>query len=338
VSLHQEQYWEVTATAPTTAHLEAPGLADVLAARRRIRAHLDPTPLRAYRGLSDLVGADTWVKHENFLPTGAFKVRGGVNLVAALSAEERKRGVLAASTGNHGQSLAYACRLFGAQATIYVPAQANRVKVAAMEALGATVVHHGADYDEARERCEEEARRQGRYVHSGDEPLLIAGVGTYALEMLEAQPDLEMILVPIGGGSGVAGTGIVARAVNPALEVIGVQSKQAPAAHRSWRAGRLTTAENTTFAEGLATRTAFELPQRIMAEVLTDFVLVTDAEIRRAVRLMIEHTRTLVEPAGAAALAGALRLRDRLQGRRIALVCSGGNITPEQLREVLAGD
>jgi threonine dehydratase len=311
-------------------------LTDVLAARRRIRAHLDPTPLRAYQGLAGVIGAETWVKHENFQPTGAFKVRGGVNLVAALDPGERRRGVLAASTGNHGQSLAYACRLFGAEATIYVPANANRVKVAAMEALGARVVHHGADYDEARERCEEEARRQGRYVHSGDEPLLIAGVGTYALEMLEAQPDLEVILVPIGGGSGAAGTCVVAAAVNPNLEVIGVQSEEAPAAHRSWQAGTLTTAGNTTFAEGLATRTAFELPQRIMRELLSDFVLVSDAEIRRAVRLMIEHTRTLVEPAGAAALAGALRLRERLQGRRVGLVCSGGNITPEQLREVLA--
>ena len=316
----------------------APAFPDVLEARRRIRPHLDPTPLRRYPGLSALTGADVWVKHENFQPTGAFKVRGGINLVSQLSDDERRRGVIAASTGNHGQSIAYASRLFGVGAVVCVPARANRVKVASMEELGAEVILHGADYDEAREHCEELARRDGyRYVHSGDEPLLIAGVGTVALEALESSPDLEVLLVPVGGGSGAAGACIVAHAVDPAIEVIGVQSAQSPAAHRSWRAGRLVPAPSSTTAEGLATGTAFDLPQRVLRERLSDFVLVDDAEIGRAVRLMIEHTRTLVEPAGAAPLAAALKLRKRLRGRRVALICSGGNVTPEQLRDFLSG-
>jgi threonine dehydratase len=326
----------MTTTAPT--ELRAPRFTDVLEARRRIRPHLDPTPLRHYPGLSELTGAETWVKHENFLPTCAFKVRGGINLVSRLDAGERERGVIAASTGNHGQSIAYAARLFGVDALICAPANANRIKVAAMEELGARVVLHGADYDEAREHCERLARERGlRYVHSGNEPLLIAGVATGTLEALETRPDLDVLIVPVGGGSGAAGACIAAQAINAEVEVIGVQSAQAPAAQRSWQEGRLTTAPNSTFAEGLATRTAFELPQRILRERLTDFVLVDDEEIRRAVALMVERTRTLVEPAGAAPLAAALRLRERLEGRRVALVCSGGNITPEQLGAVLAG-
>jgi len=319
------------------AHLEPPRFTDVLDARRRIRPHLDPTPLRQYAGLSALTGADVWVKHENFQPTGAFKVRGGINLVSRLTEDERRRGVISASTGNHGQSIAYAARLFGVRAIICAPSAANRVKVASMRDLGAELVLHGADYDDAREHCEELARERGyRYVHSGNEPLLIAGVATHTLEALEARPDIEVVIVPIGGGSGAAGACIAANAVNASIEVIGVQSAQAPAAHRSWSEGKLVTASNTTFAEGMATRTAFDLPQRILRERLTDFVLVDDDAIRRAVALMVEHTRTLVEPAGAAPLAAALHLRERLAGRRVALICSGGNVTPEQLLDVLA--
>jgi threonine dehydratase len=315
---------------------ETPRFADVLEARRRLRPHLEPTPLRRYQGLSDLVGADVWVKHENFQPTGAFKVRGGINLVSQLSDRERRMGVIAASTGNHGQSVAYASRLFGVSAVICAPARANRVKVAAMEELGAQVILHGADYDEAREHCEQLVRWHGyRYIHSGNEPLLIAGVATHTLEALEACPDLEVILVPVGGGSGAAGACIAAHAVERSIQVIGVQSGQAPAAYLSWRDRSLVHATCTTFAEGLATRVAFDLPQRILQEQLDDFVLVDDAAIREAVALMLEHTRTLVEPAGACALAGALELRERLEGKRVALICSGGNVTPEQLRDVL---
>jgi threonine dehydratase len=317
--------------------LEPPRFTDVLAARGRVRQHLDPTPLRQSAGLSALTGADIWVKHENLLPTGAFKVRGGVNLMSQLSRLERQRGVIAASTGNHGQSVAYAAKLFGVSAVVCAPAGANRVKVAGMEELGAEVVLHGADFDEAREHCERLARVHGyRYVHSGNEPLLIAGVGTIALEMLEARPDLEVLIVPVGGGSGAAGACIVAGTVDPAIEVIGVQSAQAPAAYRSWRQGANVESASETVAEGLATRVAFDLPQRILRERLTDFVLVDDDRLREAVVLMLEHTRTLVEPAGAAPLAAALALRERLRGRRVGLVCSGANITPEQLRDVLA--
>jgi threonine dehydratase len=315
---------------------QVPILADVLEARRRISPHLRPTPLFAYAALNELLGAKVFVKHENHQPVGAFKVRGGVNLISQLCPEERARGVIAASTGNHGQSIAYAARLFGVQTTICVPENANPVKVASMRGLGAELVFHGRDYDEAREHCEQLADEHGcRYVHSGNEPLLIAGVATETLEILEEQPQTAVIIVPIGGGSGAAGACVVAKAVNPAVRVIGVQSQAAPAAYRSWRQRRLVEDRMETFAEGLATRTAFELPQRILWQWLDDFVLVSDEEIRAAQALMIEATRNLVEAAGAAPLAAALRLREQLASKRIALIASGGNASREQLIDVL---
>src|SRR5689334_12636102 len=218
-----------------------PDLADVLAARQRIAPYLQPTPLYRYPTLDAMTGARMRVKHENHQPVGAFKVRGGVNLVSQLTADERRRGVIAASTGNHGQSVAYAADLFGVRAVICVPEQANPVKVESMRALGAEVVFHGADFDEAREHCEKLAAEQSfRYVHSGNEPALVAGVATCTLEILEARPDVEAIVVPVGGGSsGASGACIVAKAVRPSIEVIGVQSEAAPAAYRSWRAGAL---------------------------------------------------------------------------------------------------
>jgi threonine dehydratase len=318
------------------ASMQIPTLDDVRAARRRIAPHLQPTPLYAHGALSELVGAEIFVKHENHLPTGAFKVRGGVNLVSQLSDDERQSGVITASTGNHGQSIAFAAGLFGVRAIVCVPEGANPVKLSAMERLGAELVLHGRDFDEAREHCEGLAREHGyRYIHSGNEPDLIAGVGTATLEALETQPDLDVVIVPIGGGSGAAGACVAGKAIRPELEVIGVQSAAAPAAYRSWQSRQLLEDRMETRAEGLATRVAFELPQRILWERLDDFVLVDEDELARAVVLMIEGTRNLVEPAGAAPLAAALQLRDRLAGRKVALILSGGNISPGQLSEIL---
>jgi len=317
--------------------LVIPTLADVEAARGRIAPHLQPTPLYPNGALAELVGTEVFVKHENHLPIGAFKVRGGVNLVSQLSEDERRSGVVTASTGNHGQSIAFAAGRFGVRAIVCVPEGANPVKLASMRRLGAELVVHGRDFDEAREHCEALAGEHGyRYIHSGNEPHLISGVGTATLELLETQPDIDVLIVPVGGGSGAAGACIAGKAVRPELEVIGVQSSAAPAACRSWHARQLLEDRMETRAEGLATRVAFELPQRILWEHLDDFVLVDEDELDRAVLLMIEGTRNLVEPAGASPLAAALRLRERLSGKKVALILSGGNISPDQLREVLA--
>jgi threonine dehydratase len=315
-----------------------PDLADVFAARQRIAPYLPATPLYRYPALDAMTGAQLWVKHENHQPVGAFKVRGGVNLISQLDTDERQRGVIAASTGNHGQSVAYAADLFGVRAVICMPERANPVKVESMRALGAEVVFHGADFDAARERCEKLATEHGyRYIHSGNEPALIAGVATGTLEILESRPDTEVIVVPVGGGSGAAGACVVAKAVRPSAEVIGVQSEAAPAAYRSWRAGTLVEDSTSTFAEGLATRTAFELPQQIMRDLLDDFVLVPEDALKAATRVMIEKTRNLVEPAGAAALAAVLAAPQRFAGRKVAIVCSGGNISPAQLTALWPG-
>jgi threonine dehydratase len=316
-----------------------PTLADVLEARLRIAPHLRQTPLFRYAALDDLLGAEVHVKHENHQPIGAFKVRGGVNLVAQLDADERERGVVTASTGNHGQSIAFAARLFGVRAIVCVPEDANPVKVASMRGLGAELVFHGFDFDDAREHCERLAAERGyRYVHSANEPALIAGVGTEALEVMEEQPGIDAIVVPIGGGSGACGTCIAAKAINPAVRVIGVQSDAAPAAYRSWREGALVEDRMGTYAEGLATRTAFALTQQILRDRLDDFVLVSEDELRAAQRTMIEATRNLIEAAGASPLAAALKLRDELAGKRVALIASGGNVSPDQLRQLLRAD
>jgi threonine dehydratase len=317
--------------------ISTPTFADVLAAERRIRPHLRPTLLADYPALSTLVGTETWLKHENHQPTGAFKVRGGVNLVSELAPDERRRGLVTASTGNHGQSIAYAARLFGVRAVVCVPEGANPLKLESMRVLGAEIVVHGRDFDDAREETERLAEAEGlRYVHSANEPLLIAGVGTATLELLRDRPEVDVLIVPVGGGSGAAGACIVARELRPEVEVIGVQSEAAPTAHDAWKERRLLEGRMETFAEGLATRVAFELTQRILWELLDDFVLVSDDELRVAVVHLLAAARTVAEPAGAASLAAALALRDRLAGRRVALVVSGGNITLAQLRDLLA--
>ena len=316
--------------------LETLRFRDVLAARHVIAPYLSETPLRRYPALDQAVGAELFIKHENHQPTGAFKVRGGINLVARLESGQRAAGVYAASTGNHGQSVAYAAELFGVAATIFVPTGANPVKVASMRAMGATVIEHGVDFDEAREQCAEVAAANGgRYVHSGDEPRLIAGVATATLEVLQRNPAIEVIVVPVGGGSGAAGACLAAKAIDPRVTVIGVQSEAAPAAYRAWRERRPVADQMRTFAEGLQTRVSFELPQRLMAQHLDDFVLVSEDELRAATLELIEFTRNLVEPAGAAPLAAVHKLGAQLAGQRVALICSGGNVSPPQLRELL---
>jgi threonine dehydratase len=316
--------------------MQVPGFKDVLLAQRRIRPYLARTSLHRYPSINARVGTEVYIKHENYQPVGAFKVRGGVNLISQLGPEERARGVIAASTGNHGQSVAFAAELFGVQARIVVPEKANPGKVAAMQGMGAEVIFHGVTFDEARRHCEALALEHGcRYIHSGDEPLLIAGVATEVLEMLEDQPDLQVIIVPIGGGSGAAGACIVARAVNPAIRVIGVQSEASPAAYKSWRERRLVEAPNRTIAEGLATGTAFALPQAILWEALNEFILLPDEEILRAMVWMVQDAHTLAEGAGAAPLAVAYRLRNELQGKKVGLICSGGNTSLEHLRQAL---
>jgi threonine dehydratase len=317
----------------------APTLADVFAARRRIAPHLRPTPVLEPDALADALGFRIVLKCEHLNPTGAFKVRGGVNLLASMPEKERRRGVITASTGNHAQSVAYAARLFGVPAVICMPEEANPLKAAATRALGAEVVLVGSDYDAAREEAERRAEAEGfRYVEP-IEPALISGVATAALELLEAVPDLDVIFVPLGGGSGAIGAGVVSRAVNPAIRVVGVQAEGAPAVYRSWKEGRRVVTESArTFAEGLATREPFALTLALLPRLVDELMLVSDADLVSAIRLLIETSRQVAEGAGAAGLAGAAARRKELEGKSVGVVLSGGNITAEQLKRMLGSE
>ncbi len=313
-----------------------PTLHDVYRARRVIAAHLPRTPLIHASALDRLFEARVYVKCENTLPTGAFKVRGGINLLHHLSAEERRRGVITASTGNHGQSIAYAGRILGIRVVIGAPRESNPLKVAAMRALGAEVILEGRDFDEAREWVERTAEQEGyRYVHSANEPLLIAGVGTASLEVMEEVPDADVIIAPIGAGSGACGHCITAKALSPRVQVVGVQAEGAPPVYRSLKEGGMVRLDRMeTFAEGVATRVPFALPITILRRHLDDIVLVSDEEMKLAILLLAEAVRQTAEGAGAASTAAALRLRDRLRGKTVVLILSGGNIPLETLAEI----
>ncbi len=316
---------------------EWPTLKDVLEARDRMVGILPRTPLYLQPQLSELLGTETFVKHENHLPTGAFKVRGGINLISQLGDAQKQAGVITASTGNHAQSIALAGGIFEVPVTIVLPHGANPAKVRAVESLGAEIVYHGDIFDQAKDHAEELADKQGaRFIHPANEPLLIAGVATYALEILEEVPDLDVILVPVGGGSGASGCCLVMDAVHPEGQVIAVQAAAAPAAQRSWEEGDIRAAGMETAAEGLATNVGYALTQEILQRYLDDFVLVSEEEMQDAVRLYLELVRTLAEEAGAASLAGAFKIKERLEGKSVALILSGGNLSQGRLREILS--
>jgi len=311
-------------------------LNDVYEARRVISKYLPRTPLIRSSSLSRQLGFEAYVKCENLQPTGAFKVRGGVYLVSRLSEEERLRGVITASTGNHGQSIAYAASLFDVKAIVGVPEGSNPNKVEAIKNLGASVEFRGSDFDEARLWVAAEAKRKGyRYVHSANEPLLIAGVGTLYLEIMEDLPDVEAIIVPIGGGSGAAAACIVAKSINPKVKIIGVQAEKAPSVYLSWKNKRfIKTKSAETFADGLATRVPFKLTLGIINKLIDDIILVSEEEMKKAILTLLETTHQLAEGAGAASTAAAFKLRRRLQGKKVVLVLTGGNLTLQTLRDI----
>ena len=316
--------------------MEAPTLRDVYQAKKTIAPHLPRTPLHFSPGLSELLDAEVYLKHDDHLPLGAFKARGGINLLAHLSQEERDRGIITASTGNHGQSIASACRLFGARAIIALPEQANPLKVAMMRSLGAELLFHGQNFDEAKDYCERLAAEEGyRYVHPANEPLLIAGVATQTLEVIEDLPEVETVILPLGGGSSASGACVVAKAVDPRIQVFAVQSEAAQGGYLYWKHGEPVESPVDTFAEGLATKAGYDLPQSILRQHLDDFVLVSDDEIRWAMGALMEKAHTLAEAAGAAALAGAIKRKHLLKGKKVSISVSGANTTLPDLTEAI---
>jgi threonine dehydratase len=317
--------------------MDYPTYEDVLKAQTVVSRYLPRTPTYHYPGLSALANCDLFVKHENHLPIGAFKVRGGVSFMASLTEADRARGVITATRGNHGLSIAYAARLFDTKAVLVVPRGNNPEKNAGMAAYGADVVEQGKDFDEAREHVATLVATHGyRYLHPANEPLLIAGVGTYALELFADAPPLDVVIVPIGLGSGICGTALVRERISPKTKIIGVQAERAPAIYLSWKEKRMVSTESAdTFADGLATRVPAEMTQEIINQKVDDIVTVSEEEMVKAIRLLLFHTHNLAEGAGAATLAAALQLGSQLAGKRVAIILSGGNIDAATLRRVL---
>ncbi|MEU4361445.1 pyridoxal-phosphate dependent enzyme [Promicromonospora sp. NPDC023987] len=313
-----------------------PTIADVLAAQARLDGTVVRTPAGEYAELDRATDAAIVVKHENQQRTGAFKARGASNLLLSLSDAERARGVVAYSTGNHAQGVAYAARLTGTACTIVMPDDPNPVKLRAVLDQGADVLLHGATFDDARAQATALAHDSGaRLVGAANEPAIIAGVGTLYLELFQQAPGLDVLVVPIGGGSGAAAASLVAAAVAPHTEVIGVQSAASPAAHDSWHSGNLVERANATRAEGLAVGCGFEVTQALMREHLGDFVLVSDDQITAAQHLYLTGAHTVAEGAGAAALAAVLADPERFAGRRVGIVCTGGNASADELRRAI---
>jgi threonine dehydratase len=314
-------------------------IADVEAASERLRPHLSPTPLRSYAALDEALGTGirVAVKHENFQPTGAFKVRNGLSALTALPPERLERGVVAATRGNHGLGLAWAGRRLGTSVTVCVPIGNNPEKNAAVLGLGARLVEEGRDYDEAVAAAERLVREGGLHlVHSTNDATVVAGAGTLTLEMLEEEPRIEALVFSVGGGSQAVGGLTVARALRPGAPVYGVQAAGASAIHDAWHLGRPVSKPSAdTFADGLATRNTYPFTFGALREGLAGFVTVTDAEIADALRLVLSTTHTLVEGAGAAGLAGLLKLRETLAGKTVGIVLSGANIDRHTLTRVL---
>jgi threonine dehydratase len=316
--------------------LTPPTTRDIYRAKQVVDQYLPKTPLVRSEPLSATFGADVYLKREDTLPTGAFKVRGGMTLVSQLDAEFRDPGLIAASTGNHGQSVAYAGRTFDVPVTIVVPNEANPTKVTGMERLGAEIVYHGADFDDAREQAETLAAEEGyRYVHSANEPNLIAGVGTAGLEIIEDLPEVDYLFCPIGGGSSAAGYSLTAGILTETT-VVGVQSEAAPAMHRAWAEGHLDPHEQMeTFAEGIATRVPFTLTLEVLRDQLDDFRLVSEESIERGVRDLFVEETIIAEGACATSLAAMRQLKDELRGQTIVFPISGRNIASETFRSIL---
>jgi threonine dehydratase len=311
-------------------------LQGVYDAKRVISPYLRPTPLYYSRRLSRILGCELYLKLENLQPTRAFKIRGGINYVNSIKQNAAGKIIITASTGNHAQSIAYAGSVFGIEVKIVMPAGVPQLKIEAVRELGAEVIFHGRYYDEAREYAENLASREGYvYVHPSNEPLLHEGVGTMHLEIFEEKPEIDIVINPIGGGSGASGACTVYKTLNPRIKVIGVQAEGASAFYRSWKEHSITSTDVTTSAEGLATARAYELPFGVLHDLIDDIVLVSDEDMKRAVKTIFLATGQVAELSGAASTAAAFKLKEQLAGRKVALLLTGGNIQYDQLASIL---
>ena len=312
----------------------------IRAAREVVYRTLKPTPLIEYPLLGKVIGARVFLKHENHQLTGAFKVRGGLNFMSHFARERAYDGVITATRGNHGQSVALAAGIYSIPATIVVPFGNNPEKNDATRAYGARLIEYGRDFDEAREEAERLSKAENlRYIHSANEPHLINGVGTYAIEIIEALRErgekADAIFVPIGLGSGVCGVITAFRSLSPETRIYGVQAEGAPSVYLSWKEGRIVeTKDAHTFADGVATRVPATLTFDIIRHGVDEIMLVSDSEIIRAIRLLWRTTHNLVEGAGAAATAATIKLSERLKGQNVVNVLTGANLDTNSVKNI----
>ncbi len=318
-----------------SAEVNLPG---VLSARKVIDRFLNRTNLTYYSELSRLAGCEVYVKHENHNPTGSFKIRGALNFFHHVRTEELETGILVSTRGNHGLAMSWAGRWFDVPCTVVVPEHNNPEINRIVESFGAELIEHGTDFYDAQSYCDELVDTAGYYyVEQGNEPEILNGLGTMGLEIFEDLPDVDAIICPIGGGAGCASLVSVTQAIDPSVEIIGVQPARAAAFHESWKKGERVTIEVAdTVADGLAARSVFQLPWMIMKDSITDVVLLSEEEILEGVRLALQTTHNLAETAGAAPIAASLKIKDRLAGKKVVLVMSGGNLDQEHLLQALA--
>jgi threonine dehydratase len=313
-------------------------LNDIRAAAERIRGAVVRTPTMLSRTLSDLTGATIYLKFENLQFTAAYKERGALNKLLLMDETTRSRGVIAASAGNHAQALAYHARRLGVPATIVMPKPTPTIKVMQTEGHGAGIVLHGEMFDEAYAHALELARERGlTFVHPFDDPEIIAGQGTVALEMLEDAPDIETLVVPIGGGGLISGIGIAAKALKPGIELIGAQAELYPSMYCRITGSDLPSSGDT-IAEGIAVKAPGIVTTGILEKIVDEILLVPERDIETAVSLLLQIEKTVAEGAGATGLAALLRHPERLKGRKVGLIVSGGNIDTRMIATILLRD
>src|SRR4051794_19523607 len=321
-----------------TSSLQPPTIDDIRAAAKRIEGSVVRTPMLISSTLSEMIGAEVWLKFENLQFTAAYKERGALNKLLQLSAEERARGVIAASAGNHAQAVAYHAKRLGIPATIVMPQSTPTVKVTQTAGHGATVVLHGDMFDDAYAKARELALEKGYvFVHPFDDPQIIAGAGTVALEMLDAAPDLDAIVVPIGGGGLMSGVSIAARSIKPDIELIGVEAELYPSMKCAIQDCQMPLGGDT-LAEGIAVKQPGELTSRILKDYANDVMLVSERDLERAVSMLVGIEKTVVEGAGAAGIAAMLSDPARFKGKKVATLLCGGNIDTHLLANVLVRD
>ena len=308
-----------------------------LMARALINKYLNRTNLICYSELSRLIGCEAFVKHENHNPTGSFKIRGALNFYHHISREELEAGILVATRGNHGLAMAWAGQWFQVPCTVVVPENNNPEINRIIENYGAELIIRGADFYDAQSYCDELVDSAGYYyVEQGNEPEILNGIATLGMEIMEDLPEVDTIICPIGGGAGCASILKTVRAIKPSVEIIGVEPQNAPSFYESWKKKEIITLDEAdTLADGLAARTVFHLPYVILRDSIDDVVLLSEEEILQGVALALTATHNLAESAGAVALVAACKIRERLAGKKVVIIMSGGNLDMNHLKKAI---